>query len=166
MSENNQREKTTFMSRTIHQNFFEKIIDQNLWRVIVNCGFRAIETFDYGDYLGFIYYFPLFFFFFWKNRSCSWRNCLLTHTERLYTKQFNRMFLEILGQIQYKRLSNDRRHLLNLTLRTVGLIKSCCLSLQDSYSISFLKVLQPRSRSNKWLRESYTVLTRLSASLE
>ena len=63
MSENNQREKTTFMSRTIHQNFFEKIIDQNLWRVIVNCGFRAIETFDYGDYLGFIQYFPLFFYF-------------------------------------------------------------------------------------------------------
>ena len=60
MSENNQREKTTFMSRTIHQNFFEKIIEPNLWRVIVNCGFRAIETFDYGDYLGFIYYFPLF----------------------------------------------------------------------------------------------------------
>lgn len=43
MSENNQREKTTFMSRTIHQNFFEKIIDQNLWRVIVNCGFRALK---------------------------------------------------------------------------------------------------------------------------
>lgn len=61
MSGNNQREKTTFMSQTIHQNFFEKIIDQNLWRVIVNCGFRDIETFDYGDYLGFIHYFPLFF---------------------------------------------------------------------------------------------------------
>ena len=30
MSENNQREKTTFMSRTIHQNFFEKIIEPNL----------------------------------------------------------------------------------------------------------------------------------------
>lgn len=61
MSGNNQREKTTFMSQTIHQTFFEKIIDQNLWRVIVNCGFRDIETFDYGDYLGFIHYFPLFF---------------------------------------------------------------------------------------------------------
>ena len=61
MSGNNQREKTTFMSQTIHQTFFEKIIDQNLWRVIVNCGFRAIETFDYGDYLGFIHYFPLLF---------------------------------------------------------------------------------------------------------
>ena len=62
MSGNNQREKTTFMSQTIHQNFCEIIIDQNLWRVIVNCGFRDIETFDYGDYLGFIHYFPLFFF--------------------------------------------------------------------------------------------------------
>lgn len=63
MSENNQREKQHLCLELYIKIFFEKIIDQNLWRVIVNCGFRAIETFDYGDYLGFIQYFPLFFYF-------------------------------------------------------------------------------------------------------